>query len=59
MRPLHGTVFSTGFDVVDKDLSRVKTVAETALHRQRVLKYALHDLKTTKLLRELVVPILY
>ena len=59
MRPLHGTVFSTSFDVVDKYLGRVKTVAETALHRQRVLKYALHDLKTTKLLRELVVPILY
>jgi hypothetical protein len=34
MRPLHGTVFSTGFNVVDKDLSRVKTVAEAALHRK-------------------------
>lgn len=34
MRPLHRAVFSTGFNVVDKDLSRVKTVAESTLHRK-------------------------
>jgi len=32
MRPLHRAVLSAGFNVVDKDLGRVETVAETALH---------------------------
>jgi len=46
MRPLHRTVLSAGFDVVDKDLGRIETVAEAALHRQGVLKHPLDDLKT-------------